>query len=144
MAARLFPAGGGPSIALSKSVMWIGRAAECDIHLNRPIVSKCHCVLYWDGTTWIVEDRWSLNGTAVGNYRITKQELHTGDTITLSKVVRFVIEFDLAVERERFADVPLDHDMGTLHGDDRSYSEHGPATKRLEPHDRDIWSKFEK
>ena len=31
-----------------------------------------------------------------------------------------------------------------LRGDDRRWDEDGPATKRLEPHDKDIWSRFER
>jgi len=143
MAARLFPAGGGPSIALTKRVMWVGRRPECDIRLNRPIVSNIQCVLYWDGETWVIEDHWSSNGTAVGRGRITKHELSSGETITISRMFRFVIEFDPAVEHERFVDAPLT-DVQELQGDDRTFSEHGPATKRLEPHDKDIWSKFDK
>jgi hypothetical protein len=30
-----------------------------------------------------------------------------------------------------------------LVGDDRRYSEQGPATKRLEPHDKVVWSAME-
>jgi pSer/pThr/pTyr-binding forkhead associated (FHA) protein len=142
MAGRLFPAGGAPSIVLTKCFILIGRSKECDIRLDHSFVSSRHCALWWDGDHWILEDLSSRNGTAVNNTQITKHSLRSGDTFTVSKRVRFVIEYESAVEEARFAGLSPDEEQRLL-GDERTYREHGPATKRLDPHDKDIWSTFE-
>ena len=142
MAGRLFPAGGAASIPLSKCFILIGRSDECDIRLNHSFVSSRHCALWWDGINWVLEDLASRNGTAINNRPITKQFMKSGDTLTISKRIRYVIEYDSLVEQQRFAGISLDEEQRLL-GDDRSYREHGPATKRLEPHDKDVWSSFE-
>jgi pSer/pThr/pTyr-binding forkhead associated (FHA) protein len=143
MAGRLFPAGGARSIPLTKCFILIGRASECDVQINESFVSGRHCALLWNGSTWVAEDLASRNGTTVNNRIITKQPLKSGDTLTIARKVRYVIEFDPAVEAERFVDIPLEEAQRLL-GDDRTFGEHGPATKRLEPHDKDVWSAFEK
>jgi pSer/pThr/pTyr-binding forkhead associated (FHA) protein len=145
MAGRLFPAGGGPSILLSKPVMAIGRAEGCDIKLADAVVSNVHCVLMFDGTYWLVEDKTSRNGTMVNGIRVPSSKaivLRSGDTLIISKKFRLVIEYSTSAERQRFADLDSSDEAPAL-GDDRNYGEHGPATKRLEPHDKDVWSRFE-
>jgi pSer/pThr/pTyr-binding forkhead associated (FHA) protein len=143
MAGRLFPAGGGASIPLTNRVMIIGRAQGCDIRLADPIVSNRHCVLQYDGGHWLIEDLASRNGTRVNGLPVVKpMVLKTGDTLIISAKFRFVIEYSPSVERNRFAGPGAGGD-GPPSGDDRNYLEHGPATKRLEPQDKDIWSKFE-
>jgi pSer/pThr/pTyr-binding forkhead associated (FHA) protein len=143
MAGRLFPAGGGASIPLSKIVMVIGRAHGCDIRLSDPVVSNLHCTLTFDGTSWVIEDKVSRNGTMVNRLPVTKPvALKSGDTFIISAKFRFVIEYSTAAERKRFSGEGEEKDTQGL-GDDRNYGEHGPATKRLEPHDKDVWSLFE-
>ena len=117
-------------------------APDCDIRIDQSFVSNRHCALMWNGSTWVAEDLASRNGTHVNNIRIKKQPLKSGDTVTISKKVRYVIEFDPAIESIRFADISLDEEQRLL-GDDRSFTEHGPATRRLEPHDKDVWSTLE-
>jgi len=142
MAGRLFPAGGVRSIALTKPVMYIGRSSTCDIRLNFPVVSNRHCALIFDGTNWTIQDLNSRNGTRVNEIRVTTQVLHSGDTVSIAAKFRFTLEFDIAVERRRF--IEMSPEVGSiLTGDDRTFEEHGPATKRLEPHDKDVWSRFE-
>ncbi|HJZ57045.1 MAG TPA: FHA domain-containing protein [Gemmataceae bacterium] len=144
MAGRLFPAGGGRSIPLTKPVMVVGRAYGCDIRLNDPVVSNRHCLLTFDGRCWTVEDEGSRNGTMLNGRRVMEKEpMKSGDTLTISTKFRFVIEYTMLVERQRFAEAEETGAPPTL-GDDRSYLEHGPATNRLEPHDKDVWSEFER
>ena len=141
MAGRLFPANGGPSIPLTKATMIVGRAFGCEIRLPDAVVSNRHCSLTFNGTHWTVSDLGSRNGTVVNGLPAFNSILKTGDTLIISAKFRFVIEYDMRIERQRFADGAEEE---VLHGDERSYLEHGPATKRLEPHDKDVWSKFEK
>jgi pSer/pThr/pTyr-binding forkhead associated (FHA) protein len=143
MAGRLFPAGGGSSIPLTKPVMVIGRAHGCDIRLSDPVVSNLHCTLTFDGTVWMIEDKGSRNGTIVNGLPVAKPiPLKSGDTVIISAKFRLVIEYTTIAERQRFSAQNEEGDPPTL-GDDRNYGEHGPATKRLEPHDKDVWSRFE-
>lgn len=142
MAGRLFPAGGAPSILLVKPVLVIGRAPVCDIHLDQPFVSNRHCVLRFADFVWNVEDLRSRNGITVNDRPVTKHYLEPGDTLTIAKKLRFVIEYDSVVETQRFTAMG-DVAERLLRGDDRRWDEHGPATKRLEPHDKDVWSRFE-
>src|SRR5262245_38003480 len=141
MAGRIFPAGGARSIPLSKPVMYIGRSPACDIRLSMPVVSNRHAALIFDGTNWTIQDLGSRNGTRVNEVWVTTQVLKTGDTVSIAAKYRFVIEFDLKVERQRFLEMPEIDKGNVLAGDDRTFAEHGPATKRLEPHDKDVWSK---
>jgi pSer/pThr/pTyr-binding forkhead associated (FHA) protein len=145
MAGRIFPAGGGRSIPLTKRVMVIGRAIGCDVHIPNPVVSNRHCALEFDGRYWTLQDLGSRNGTVLNSLPVgnKKQVIRSGDTMILSAKFRYVIEYDPVVERQRFAELG-DADEQILAGDDRRYLEHGPATDRLEPHDKDVWSKFEK
>lgn len=143
MAGRLFPAGGGASIPLTKPVMVIGRAYGCDIRLSDSVVSNLHCTLTFDGTVWVVEDKGSRNGTIVNGIPVNKPvPLKSGDTLIISAKFRLVIEYTTTAERQRFSQVSEEDASPTL-GDDRNYGEHGPATKRLEPHDKDVWSRFD-
>src|SRR5262245_16492681 len=142
MAGRLFPAGGGASILLVKPIMVIGRAPACDIRLPQSFVSNRHCILRFADFVWNVEDLKSRNGTAVNEQLIEKHYLEPGATLTISRRLRFVIEYDPVVEAQRFIVVSAD-DAARVLGDDRRFEEHGPATRRLEPHDKDVWSQFE-
>ena len=147
MAGRIFPAGGGRSISLTKRVMILGRAPDCDIRVDSPVVSGHHLRLVFDGSAWIVEDLKSRNGTVVNAKPVTRLPLKSGDTLIVSAKFRFVIEYSLAAERTRFAEMAEkeanEAQSSQQAADDRKYSEHGPATKRLEPHDKDVWSQFE-
>ena len=143
MAGRLFPAGGGASIALTKPVLVIGRDPACDIRLTQGFVSNRHCILRFSEGWWYVEDLDSRNGTSVNEQLVKEHHLESGATLTIARRLRFVIEYDWEVETRRFAELSREEAAQLLHGDDRRFEEHGPATKRLEPHDKDVWSQFE-
>ena len=106
MAGRLFPAGGARSIPLSKPIIYIGRAPECDIQLSFSVVSNRHCALIFDGTNWTIQDLGSRNGTRVNEHWVTHQVLQSGDTVSVAAKFRFTVEFDIAVERKRFLEMP--------------------------------------
>jgi pSer/pThr/pTyr-binding forkhead associated (FHA) protein len=91
----------------------------------------------------MIEDKGSRNGTIVNGLPVAKPiPLKSGDTVIISAKFRLVIEYTTIAERQRFSAQNEEGDPPTL-GDDRNYGEHGPATKRLEPHDKDVWSRFE-
>lgn len=70
----------------------IGRDASCQICLHDKAVSKTHATISFLNGNLLVEDLSSHNGTFVNGKRITQQELHEGDTITIGISVLMVTE----------------------------------------------------
>src|ERR1700730_15313855 len=65
----------------------VGRAAEVDLILGHPEVSRRHCRILWEGQTWFVEDLGSQRGTAVNGNRISaRTSLKSGDQIQIGPV----------------------------------------------------------
>ncbi len=48
----------------------IGRAQECDVRLDSPLISRQHARIVHDALGWWIEDRGSTNGTRVDDRRI--------------------------------------------------------------------------
>jgi ABC transport system ATP-binding/permease protein len=66
----------------------VGRAAEVDLILSHPEVSRRHCRILWEGENWFVEDLGSQRGTAVNGTRISgRTSLKSGDQIQIGPVV---------------------------------------------------------
>ena len=62
----------------------IGRAAGCDVVLDRPMVSSRHASITHTAGGWVANDLGSTNGTFVGGRRVTGQmAVRPGDTISL-------------------------------------------------------------
>lgn len=71
----------------------IGRSRLCDLQVDHPTVSRWHAILYYsrDEGGWVLEDRGSANGTAVGGVMITRSLLRGGETIRIGDVeMRFL------------------------------------------------------
>lgn len=65
----------------------IGRAISNDVPLNDSFLSSEHALLEWDGTTWVLEDLNSTNGTWLNGREIVQPTaLSYGDTIQLGHV----------------------------------------------------------
>jgi ABC transport system ATP-binding/permease protein len=65
----------------------IGRAAEVDLTLSHPEVSRRHCRILFEHDAWFVEDLGSQRGTAVNGNRITgRTALKPGDQIQIGPV----------------------------------------------------------
>jgi ABC-type multidrug transport system ATPase subunit/pSer/pThr/pTyr-binding forkhead associated (FHA) protein len=72
---------------LSSENVVVGRAAEVDLVLGHPEVSRRHCRILWEGQTWFVEDLGSQRGTAVNGNRISaRTSLKSGDQIQIGPV----------------------------------------------------------
>ncbi|MBV8414842.1 MAG: FHA domain-containing protein [Verrucomicrobia bacterium] len=66
----------------------VGRAAEVDLILSHPEVSRRHCRILWDRESWFVEDLGSQRGTAVNGSRISgRTALKPGDQIQVGPVL---------------------------------------------------------
>jgi ABC transport system ATP-binding/permease protein len=65
----------------------IGRAAEVDLVLSHPEISRRHCRILFEGETWFVEDLGSQRGTSVNGSRISgRTALKSGDQIQIGPV----------------------------------------------------------
>ena len=73
---------------LSGEHLVVGRAAEVDLVLSHPEVSRRHCRILLEGGNWFVEDLGSQRGTAVNGNRISgRTSLKSGDQIQIGPVV---------------------------------------------------------
>jgi DNA-binding winged helix-turn-helix (wHTH) protein len=74
----------------------IGRTDEADISLDRTEVSRCHAMITVQGTTAVIEDLGSKNGTYVNGRRLDgPATLNNGDEIWIGRSaarMRFLIE----------------------------------------------------
>src|SRR3954464_5473598 len=67
-------------VTLTEAAYMVGSDAEADIAVSDATVSRAHAVLERVGTTWLVRDAGSRNGTRVGGERLTGQcRLRNGD-----------------------------------------------------------------
>jgi hypothetical protein len=75
-----------PSYQLDAEVVSVGRAADNDLILRDPEVSRHHARLFLHGTTWRVVDLGSTNGTRVNGERVRQAVFTAGDTIDFAGV----------------------------------------------------------
>jgi hypothetical protein len=81
----------GSAYPLPAATLTIGRQAGNQIVIDDPMVSRRHARLTWQGTTFLLEDLGSANGTWVNNARITGPTLlRAGDVIGLSQEILLV------------------------------------------------------
>ena len=81
---------------LSQGQNVIGRTDDADICIDKTEVSRCHAMITVQGTTAIIEDLGSKNGTFVNGHQVAgPTPLTNGDEIWIGRSVarmRFVIE----------------------------------------------------
>jgi ABC-type multidrug transport system ATPase subunit/pSer/pThr/pTyr-binding forkhead associated (FHA) protein/ABC-type multidrug transport system permease subunit len=65
------------------NTLTIGRANECDLVLDSPLVSRHHARLERSGPAHVLIDLGSTNGTYVNSQRIDRAELHAGDVVQI-------------------------------------------------------------
>jgi predicted component of type VI protein secretion system len=79
---------GGPPTPLRDGLL-IGRAANADLRLDHPSVSREHAVVRGDGSSWTVADAGSRNGTQLNGTRIPMYvdcPLRDGDQVQVGGV----------------------------------------------------------
>jgi len=81
------------SFSVTREITVIGRREDCDLRIPLGDVSRKHCRLITDGTTYRVEDLGSSNGTFVNGERVQEAVVNAGDSIQLGPVV-FVLQLD--------------------------------------------------
>ncbi len=63
-----------------------GRLDTCDITLKDPTVSTRHCEFIKTGSTYIIRDLNSTNGTRVNNVPVSEQELKSSDILQIGGI----------------------------------------------------------
>src|SRR5579862_8147045 len=77
-------------------VMTVGRATTNRIVLKDELCSRNHCELYRNGSTWVLRDLGSRNGTMVNGVAVTgERDLESGDLIQIGPY-ELGFTFDLA------------------------------------------------
>ena len=73
----------GRAHAITSSSVVIGRSRECDLRVADGNASRRHAEVVQEGTTYLVVDLGSTNGTELNGRRITREKLTDGDRITI-------------------------------------------------------------
>lgn len=91
-------------IPLEREEVTLGRALEADVRVNDAGVSREHARILTirddesGQVQYILEDMFSRNGTLLNGQKITREELHNGDKITIGQ---HILRFDLLDEIDR-------------------------------------------
>jgi pSer/pThr/pTyr-binding forkhead associated (FHA) protein len=83
MRARLESLDGAADIYFDRPLTLVGRQAGCDVRLDSPRVSRCHCCLAPVGDGAAVRDLGSTNGTRINGRRVASGQLRPGDELTI-------------------------------------------------------------
>jgi pSer/pThr/pTyr-binding forkhead associated (FHA) protein len=87
----------------------VGRSRGADLRLQHPLVSRKHCEFFEQGGRLMIRDLNSLNGTFVGDARISEAtELAPGDLVTVGSVV-FRAVFGNMPQKPIAAAVAIEH-----------------------------------
>jgi hypothetical protein len=73
----------GRAHPITSSSVVIGRSRECDLRVADGNASRRHAEVVQEGTSYLVVDLGSTNGTELNGRRITREELADGDRITI-------------------------------------------------------------
>jgi hypothetical protein len=78
----------GTTLPLRPGGTLIGRAPECALVLDDDYASARHARIFHDGSTWVVEDLGSTNGTYLGQERLaTPTPVTAGATLRIGQTV---------------------------------------------------------
>ena len=78
----------GQVFLLAGGNLTVGREPSCSIAiLGDSQVSRTHARVSQEGSSWVLYDTGSSNGTFANTIRVTRHELQTGDTIQFGQCV---------------------------------------------------------
>lgn len=87
---------------LNRAPMTIGRAPECEVHMDVRWVSRVHARIHMEGAHYLLEDAGSKNGVFVNGQRVTDpRPLEDGDRIQLAPGLELIF-----VDSEATAPLP--------------------------------------
>jgi len=87
MLAQLIPQAGGEPITLKKDITLVGRKREiCDLVIDRPSISKLHCMIVKTDGLLFIRDLGSTNGTKVNDQRVSRGAILPGDEIAFASI----------------------------------------------------------
>ena len=72
-------------VSLSGGTVTIGRQPDNVLRIDNPAVSGHHAKVYSEGSSYVLEDAESFNGTYINNERINKVVLKDGDKVLIGK-----------------------------------------------------------
>jgi len=111
---RIWLTGAGIEVALGQGVNLIGRAADAEIQIESPKVSRRHARITVDGDAAVVEDLGSKNGTFVGDVRITgPTPLNHGDQLRLGQLAA-LLRIVIADHESTVTELSQEIEIGTL------------------------------
>jgi hypothetical protein len=71
----------------------IGRELACDMTLADQTVSRWHASLQWDGSSWLLADLGSTNGTRLNGWRVTgPSPVGAGDLVSFGAVTFVLVD----------------------------------------------------
>ncbi len=97
---------GAPSVELRLGTNRLGRALDCDVHIENPTVSATHCEVLLGCGQLSVRDCGSTNGTFVDGIPVQDAVLLQGQTLRLGAVELLVAETEVPVSIPKF-ELPL-------------------------------------
>ncbi len=97
------------AVAFAGKELVFGRAPDVDQVLNYPMISTRHARLYRSGSSILIEDLGSTNGTFVNGTRIRRPTpVHPGDVIGLGSYTFTLTDADTLHRRDHRGDVTLE------------------------------------
>ncbi len=91
----------------------VGRGRGAALTLPHPLVSRRHCELFEVRGRLFVRDLGSLNGSYVGNQRVTEAEVPTGELLTVATVTFRVVYGDIAQDDDTESPLLVGNDEST-------------------------------
>jgi diguanylate cyclase (GGDEF)-like protein len=77
----------GKRIPLGQQPLECGRSPQCGLPLDDEAISRRHARFSWDGTSYVVADLGSTNGTLVNDVAVKEKSLLDGDRIQIGHAI---------------------------------------------------------
>ena len=68
-------------VELNFAEIFVGRAVECAIRTDDPLVSRRHARVYFQNGNYVIEDLQSANGIFLGEVRVQSHTMQSGDSV---------------------------------------------------------------
>jgi transcriptional regulator with GAF, ATPase, and Fis domain len=124
----------GKETRVGKTPFRIGKAADNDLVIDDPTVSRLHCEIARDEKGYLVRDLGSTNGTLLGGAEVKEAYLSPGVVVAVGQV-----EFQVRTATERVEVLPSEaHEFGEVVGKSLGMREIFGLLERLAPTDATV------